>query len=69
MTCDLLETMMSKQIDPDIYTINNFIGALCNSPKWQEAPLEPFKIHMARHFRSSARWIASDSPLRSRTRS
>eukprot|EP00435_Cladocopium_sp_Y103_P038905 s1359_g10.t1 len=36
-TCELLCTMISKKIDPDIYSINNMIGALANTPKWKEA--------------------------------
>ncbi|CAK9060766.1 unnamed protein product, partial [Durusdinium trenchii] len=37
MTCDLLTTMMSKQIDPDMHSVNNVISALASGPKWQEA--------------------------------
>ncbi|CAK9058976.1 unnamed protein product, partial [Durusdinium trenchii] len=35
--CDLLTTMMSKQIDPDMHSVNNVISALASGPKWQEA--------------------------------
>ncbi|CAK9065101.1 unnamed protein product [Durusdinium trenchii] len=34
---DLLTTMMSKQIDPDMHSVNNVISALASGPKWQEA--------------------------------